>query len=217
MTHPNFLDVWSIVNIPGIAGTGSNVAIDLDTLGTTVGGTPVQYLSGCLLSNVSAYQGTTLVTDQASCAAAANLIQQNACSTDISCLYNGPNNLTGTPTIPSVTDAYASGSCSILLANPNVNSSGNGYCNNLSDYIFNNNNPYAGLAHNSCGNNCSAQLNDYLLNDNGSVSRNTNIIYSSIADGLMTIPGTPGTTQGITFTCGTDSSINYSYNNFDSN
>jgi hypothetical protein len=41
-----------------------------------------------------------------------------------------------------------------------------------------------------------------------------NEIISSGND-VTDIPPTPGTTQGITFTCGTDSSINYSYNNFD--
>jgi hypothetical protein len=98
------------------------------------------------------------------------------------------------------------------LANNNIVSTINSYCYDLSNYVQANTNPYVGLASDSCGNACGFQSSNYFLNDNGSNAVNTNIIYSSIADGSVTVPEVPS--SDVVFTCGSNSNILFNHNAF---
>ncbi len=177
----------SVVNIPGIAGAGSNVAIDLDTLGTTV------------VSNTE------------------------------SCIFNvyGDSN-TGSV----ISGSQSQANLHVCFSNDIVN--GNDYLgyvlnsNNLSSslYIASNSVYNAGGGINGGTGYCAITIPGYSCNSIdfsipiGNTGGRADLLDSSSnpitpTSGSTTITDTTTATQGITFTCGTDSSINYSYNNFD--
>ncbi len=157
----------SVVNIPGIAGTGSNVAIDLDTLGTSTGsagGCEFDYACISVLNNC------------------VDRVSQAGCDADINNFYSLFENYAIVSSVSEVTNTYSGvgggTGCHMVIS---------GYeCSAL--------------------NFANPTGNVYFQNSSG------NPITATSA--TTTLP-TPGTTQGITFTCGTDSSINYAYNNFD--
>jgi len=154
---------------------------------------------------VTAYQGVIPVNDQASCTAAADFIANTCTNVNSNCAITFP-------VFTTSEGVYSNNSCNIVLANNNIVSTINSYCYDLSNYVQANTNPYVGLASDSCGNACGFQSSNYFLNDNGSNAVNTNIIYSSIADGSVTVPEVPS--SDVVFTCGSNSNILFNHNAF---
>ena len=186
----------STINIPNIAGSNSNVAIDLSTLNTVGAGYNAPTETGCIVGNITEYGNNTTVNTAATCNAVAQLIQSASCKTAATCaptggtsatdIYGNDSYIGSTSTaISSIYADYDGTSCKVVITDGNC-STVNG---NISANSYQN---YCGLdSNNSTGGTTDCPTNDYILQDDGTGSGNVvNVSASVSTGGSVSVPGT---------------------------